>query len=152
MITIVSTILAPFLTMQIALAAEQDHRFARKFQFPAGREIAVVAEGEFEPRSIGSYSVRTYSGVNPKFPFDDFITGMIRPRNGAVENVRFHDFDGDGRAEIIVIIRSAGSGSYLSADAFAYADKSLKLLASVSDLPNDADPIPVLAEKVSKDS
>ena len=38
----------------IVFAAEADHRFVRLFKFPAALESAVVAEGDLEPRSIGS--------------------------------------------------------------------------------------------------
>jgi hypothetical protein len=38
--------------------AEPDLRFAKTFQIPGCAEMIVVAEGDFEPRSIGSYAVR----------------------------------------------------------------------------------------------
>ncbi len=132
------------LVTEVVFAAGEDHRFVMNLKFPAGQSVAVVGEGDFEPRSIGSYSVRIYSGSNPDFPFDKYVTGLIRPRDGFIEDVTFYDLDGDGMAEILVIIRSAGSGGYLSADAFRYASKSLTLLASVSGLPKDTDPISAL--------
>jgi Periplasmic lysozyme inhibitor of I-type lysozyme len=110
----------------------------------------VVAEGEFEPRSIGSYSLRVYSGVPAEFPTDRFLTGIIRPRNGMLESVKFADLDGDGHAEIIVAVRSVGSGGYLSADAFRFEGTSLQLLASVSGLDKHADPVDALRNKVER--
>ena len=77
----------------------------------------------------------------------DFIVGLIRPRNGTVEAVRFDDLDGDKTPEIVVIMRSVGSGGYVSADAFRYKSRSLQLIASVSDLDKGADPIKRLHEK-----
>jgi len=47
----------------------------------------VVAEGEGEPRSIGSYSIRLYGSANPDFPLDDFIAGVVVPRDGSVERL-----------------------------------------------------------------
>jgi hypothetical protein len=92
----------------------------------------VVAEGDFEPRSIGSYSVRLYSGENPQRPTDDFLAGVIHERDGSIEKVVLADVDGNGRDEIVVIVRNAGTGSYLSAHAFAIEKKRLVLRASVA--------------------
>jgi Periplasmic lysozyme inhibitor of I-type lysozyme len=119
-------------------------------KFPTTSEVVVVAEGDREPASVGSYSVRIYSGVNPAFPLDEYLAGVVRPRDGAIEQVKFQDVDGDGRTEIVVIMRSAGSGSYISADAFTYANKSITLLASVSGVAKNTDPLPVLTAVIKK--
>jgi hypothetical protein len=111
-------------------------------------ESVVVAEGDWEPRSIGSYSLRIYGGRSEKFPADDFITGTVRPRNGTIEAVRFADVDGDNRPDLIVVIRSAGSGGYLTAEAFRYHDRSLELIGSVAGLYKTTDVIQVLREKL----
>src|SRR5262245_4741611 len=47
-----------------ALGAEEGARLVKKAPFPGSPQIAVVAEGDFEPRSIGSYSLRIYAGVS----------------------------------------------------------------------------------------
>jgi len=104
---------------------------------------AVVAEGDFEPRSIGSYSIRIYE-ANLEYPTDYFLYGTIRPREGNIETVTIQDINGNGIEEIVVIIRSVGTGGYLSADAFQCQSKQLKLIASVSDLEKIADPIKAL--------
>lgn len=109
-------------------------RFVEKVSLDSGR-VAVVAEGEFEPRSIGSYSVRLYGPSGNGIPTDFFVAGMIRPRDGVVEKVVSRDIDEDGQNELIVICRCVGTGSFLSADAYSVRAKELKLLASVSDLP-----------------
>lgn len=108
----------------------------------------VVAEGDFEPRSIGSYALRVYGGASKKFPTDDFITGVIRPRNGTIEAVRFASVDGDDSPEIVVILRAAGSGGYLSAESFRYRDRSLEFIAAVENLDKTADPIRALHDKI----
>ncbi|HEY7165983.1 MAG TPA: PliI family lysozyme inhibitor of I-type lysozyme [Candidatus Binatia bacterium] len=123
-------------------------RFAQKFQIPGSAEVIVVAEGDLEPRSIGSYALAVYGGKSKKFPTDDFITGVIRPRNGRVEDVKFEDVDNDGKRDIIVIIRSAGSGGYISADAFHYEKRELELIGSVSDLDKNTDPVQGLRDKL----
>ncbi len=128
--------------------AQGNSRFAQKFQIPGSAEIIVVAEGDLEPRSIGSYALRVYGGKSKKFPTDDFITGVIRSRNGRVDDVKFEDVDDDGKRDIIVIIRSAGSGGYISADAFHYEKGELELIGSVSDLDKNTDPIQGLRGKL----
>ncbi len=141
-----------FLLAGLAYGAERDSRFAKKFHIPGSAEVVVISEGEFEPRSIGSYALRVYGGSSKKFPTDDFVVGLIRPRNGTVEAVRFEDIDNDGAPEIVVIIRSVGSGGYLSADAFRYRTGALELIASISNLEKTGDPVQALRAKFSPPS
>ncbi len=108
------------------------------------KALVVIAEGEQEPRSIGSYSVRLYSGENPDFPFDDFLDGLIEKREGSIEDVRLIDINGNHRPEVVVILRSTGSGGYLSAQAFLVQDKVLRLLATITNQPKETDPIKAL--------
>jgi hypothetical protein len=89
-----------------------------------------------------------YGGTSKKFPLDDFVAGVVWPRSGVVEAVRFDDIDDDDRPEIVLIIRSVGSGGYLSADAFRYRARSLEFAVSVSDLDKGADPIQALRDKL----
>jgi hypothetical protein len=145
------TIVANFCVVLLATLAfgwEPNLRFAKTFQIPGSPEVVVVAEGDFEPRSVGSYALRVYGGASKKSPTDDFVVGVIWPRNGTIEAVRFDSVDGDDRPEIVVITRSVGSGGYLSADAFRYRAGSLEWILSVSDLDKRADPIEALRNKV----
>lgn len=140
------------LCLGVALAAstalDADETTCRIRQASIASTIAVVAEGDFEPRSIGSYSLRIYAATDPRFPYDHFIAGVVRPRDGVVERVQFSDLDGDGSPEIVVIVRSVGSGGYLSADAFQLREKAPTLLATVAGLAPDDDPIRALAVKL----
>ena len=110
----------------------------------------VVAEGDFEPRSIGSFSVRAYradtAAVRQELDTDDFIGGLICERDGVVEAVTATDIDGDGRAEVVVKIRSAGSGGYLSAVALAVVGRAVEMRARVADLEATADVVKALRE------
>ena len=124
-----------------ALSADEGPRLVRAAAIPGVPQVVVVAEGELEPRGVGSYSLRVYAAASPRFPYDDFVAGTVRPRDGRVEDVRFSDLDRDGVPDIVVVIRSAGTGGYLSADAFRLRGTALTLLGSVSGLPSDADPI-----------
>ena len=135
------------LVAAFAYGAEPNLRFVKKFQFGGAPEVIVVAEGDFEPRGVGSYALRVYGGTSKKFPLDDFVAGVVWPRNGIVEAVRFADIDGDDRSEIVVITRAVGSGGYLSADAFRYRARSLEWVVSVAALDKAADPIRALRDK-----
>lgn len=111
-----------------------------------GLAVNVVAdEGEGEPRSTGSYALRLYKSGDPSFPFDAFVAGAVRPRDGTLEALKFADLDRDGKNEIIVVVRSVGTGSYLSADAFRLQKGALVLAASKAGLAAGADPVAELA-------
>jgi len=140
--------LGVLLVASIALGTDDSPRVIRKAAFPGAQKTVVVAEGDFEPRSVGSYSIRAYAGTDARFPYDDFIAGAVRPRDGTVEDVRFSDLDRDGLLDIVVVIRSAGSGGYLSADAFRLQGTTLTLLGSVSGLTRDADPVRALGAEL----
>ncbi len=131
----------------LAYGSERNLRFVKKFQIPDSAEVVVVAEGDFEPRSTGSYTLRVYGGSSGKFPTDDFLFGLVRPRHGIVETLRFSDIDGDEKPDIVVIIRTVGSGGYVSADAFRYRMGSLDVITSVSDLDRRADPVLALRDQ-----
>jgi len=151
LISMKRTMIASFgvvLLAALAHGAERDSRFAKRLRIPGLPGVVVVAEGDFEPRSVGSYALRLYGGSSKQSSTDDFVVGLIRPRNGTVEAVRFDDIDGDDRPEIVVIIRAAGSGGYVSADAFRYRKGSLDWVASVTALDKGADPIPALRGKL----
>jgi len=120
-------------------------RFVQKITLPA-ELTAVVAEGDFEARSIGSFTVRLYSTENAQ-PGDDttfFVDGIIRERDGSIEKVELADIDGDGEPELIVTVRNAGTGQYLSAHAVGFDKNRVWLQAAVADLAQDADPIAAL--------
>jgi hypothetical protein len=117
----------------------------QKLALPTG-QTAVVAEGDFEARSIGSYSVRIYS-IQSTQPDDDttfFSSGVIRPRDGTVEKAFLADLGNDGPSSLVVAIRSAGSGGYLSADAFTIGKNTVVLRTSVSGVAANADPVVAL--------
>jgi hypothetical protein len=110
--------------------------------------VAVAAEGDGEPRSIGSYALRVYAPANENGPRDRFVGGTLRSRDGTVEAIRFADLDRDGTPELVVVLRSAGSGGYLSADAYRLRGGAPRHAASVEGLPRDDDPIRALSAKL----
>lgn len=134
-----------------APAAAQDgaQRRVERIAMPDGAHL-VVAEGDLEPRSVGSYAVRLYAAGDPAFPTDRFVSGVVRARDGSVERVLLQDLDGDGRPELVVVVRGAGSGGYLSADAFGVTAKRLTWRAGVAGLSADADPVPALRAKLRR--
>jgi len=125
--------------------AEPVGRFVQKLALPSG-QTAVVAEGDFEARSIGSYSVRIYSKQNVQLNVDTtfFSSGVIRPRDGTVEKIFLADLGNGDQYSLVVTIRSVGSGGYLSADAFTIEMNAVVLRASVSGMPSNADPVVAL--------
>ena len=69
-----------------------------------------------------------------------------RPRDGMVEQVLLAPLAQDEIPSLIVVIRSAGNGGYLSADAFSVAESSIALRGSVSGLSAQDDPVLALKE------
>lgn len=129
-------------------AAAQD-RFVSKLTLPTGKTV-VVAEGDFEVRSIGSFSVRLYDAAAAPDQTTFFTSGLIRARDGVVEKVILADIDGDRRQEIVIIVRSVGTGNYLSAHALAVAKDKLIFRAAVEGLDAGADPVEALRRSRKK--
>jgi hypothetical protein len=89
-----------------------------------GSVKAVIAEGDQEPRSIGTYSVKVYNNLD----FGEMSDGLIRPRDGFVADSRAQDVNNDGKPEIVVTIETAGSGDYTQKEVFSFDGKKLKLM------------------------
>ena len=123
-----------------AESVESSARFVTQQKLPDGR-LVVVAEGDGEPRSVGSYSVRLYTNENPEFSLDNFVVGAVFIRDGSIERLAVEDVNGDGVKELVVVVRSAGSGGYLSASAFRIAAKTIEAVGNVEGMASDADPI-----------
>ena len=131
-----------------ASSAAAAGRFVTKLSLPSGQTV-VVSEGEFEARSIGSFSVRLYQAAAPENETTFFTSGLVSARDGVVEKVMLVDINGDQLAEVIVIVRSVGTGSYLSAHAFSVnLDQTIVLLSSIEGLQSTADPVAALRKTV----
>ena len=115
---------------------------------PGSDAVVTVAEGPREPRSIGSYALRLYLPYDPAWPYDAFAFGLVRTRDGVVEALLFSDLDGDDANKVIVVVRSVGSGGYLSADAFGLRGRRLDLVGNVDGLPSNADPVAALRQSM----
>lgn len=137
------------LLLAAPLSVLAQDRFTSKLTTPTGQTL-VVAEGDFEARSIGSFSVRLYEAAAAPDDTTFFVAGLIRARDGVVENAILADIDDDKQQEVIVIVRSVGTGSYQSAHAFAIAKETLVFLSAVEDLAPDADPVAALQKFTSK--
>ena len=145
------TLLLTTLVASCAAGTAETDRFVQNLTLPTGQMI-VVTEREFEPRSVGSYSVRLYSAANPRFPMDDFQAGLVQARDGYLDRTVLADIDGDQHKEVIVIARSAGTSGYLSAQAFSIGTSAIVLRSSVADLPANADPIAALGQALAADT
>lgn len=135
-------LLAAWLLLLPLPAAAQD-RFVAKLQLPTGQTV-VVAEGDDEARSIGSFSVRLYQATPAPDETTFFTTGLIHARDGTLEKVLLADVNGDRQPDIVVVARSAGTGGWLSAYAFSATDDRLALVATVHGLHAHADPLAAL--------
>lgn len=140
---------AAVLLLVAPVAAVAQDRFIEKLRLPAGQTL-VVAEGDFEARSIGSFSVRLYDAAAPSDETTFFRAGLIRARDGVVEKAVLADVDGDRKNEVVVVVRSVGTGSYQSAHAFRIAKDKLVFLAVAEGLAADADPVAVLRKSRKK--
>jgi hypothetical protein len=137
--------LAGTLLLAVASASAAQDRFIDKIALPTGQTL-VIAEGDFEARSVGSFSLRLYAAAPAADATTFFLTGMIQPRDGVVERVTLADIDGDAREDVVVIMRSVGTGNYLAAHAVAIADDRLIDLLSIDGLTAGADPVAALRE------
>ena len=131
----------------VMLCAAESHRFIKKIALPSG-QTAVIAEGDFEARSIGSFSIRLYDAAASADMTTFFSTGLIRSRDGTIEKIELADVDDNQGPEIIVIVRSTGTGGYLSAHAFAFDERNIVFRAVVEDLPPKSNPIVELRKKI----
>ena len=132
------------------LSAMASSRFVEKIKIPSGLMV-VVSEGEFEARSIGSFSIRLYQAASKGNETTFFTNGVIRNRDGFIEKVVLSDVNGDDQPEVIVIIRSVGTGNYLSAYAFTInKHQELVLISNVEGLQSKTDPIVVLKKSKLK--
>jgi hypothetical protein len=131
------------LLLAASVHASAQDRFVSKLTHPTGKTV-VVAEGDFEARSIGSFSVRLYEAAAAPDETTFFTSGLVRARDGVIEKVVLADVDGDQQQEIVVIARSVGTGNYLSAHAFAVAKDKLIFRAVVEGLAANADPVAAL--------
>ncbi len=123
--------------------SETGVRYVKRIALP-DNQTAIVAEGDFEARSIGSYTVRLYAAGAAQNETVLYESGLLLTRDGTIEDVRLADIDGDKRDEIIVIVRSAGTGGYLSAQALSFANGRIEARTKVENLAPDADPVAAL--------
>ncbi|WP_108652766.1 PliI family lysozyme inhibitor of I-type lysozyme [Dongshaea marina] len=135
------------LLSHIAGAVVLNDGFVQKLKSPDTEQILSIAEGEFEPRSGGSYSVRLYDGESSIAEPNQYISGLIQPRDGFIARAEFVDLNGDGHSELVVVIHSA-TGNHLSADAYSYDENSLKLLVSAGEMSSHTNPLQVLRSKL----
>ncbi len=127
----------------IPIHAETQDRFISKSTLPNGLTV-VVAEGDYEARSIGSFSVRLYEAAADPDETTFFISGLIRARDGVVERVISTDINGDEQQEVVVVVRSVGTGNYQSVYAFAIASDEVTFCTAVEGLAPDIDIVAAL--------
>lgn len=131
-----------------ANAADKD-RFVKAY-IVSTNQCVIVAEGDMEWRTAGSYSIRLHELIDDQEePAGEFYSGVVMERLGTVENVILKDLDGDGVKDVIVTVRCVGTGAYLSADAFSIHGRKLTLLASVQMLDPKVDCLKALQKQLN---
>jgi hypothetical protein len=132
-------ILIGLLFISTLQAAEE--RFIKKIRFSKDLTV-VVAAGDLEPLSFGSFTVRFYraddEAVSQNFDVDDFVAGIILERDGVIEKVEMLDLDGGSSKELIISVRCAGSGAYLSGFALTLRNETVQVLAQDPGMRKDA--------------
>ena len=121
----------------------------REIRLADGTTI-VASEGFVEPRSLGSVVIAAYGAADPEFRYDNFQSGIVWPRDGALLRVLAAEIDTRPGEEIVVITQSAGSGGYLSAVAFRWQHGVLAHVASIEGLPPTANMVETLIKAVQK--
>ncbi|MGH7575741.1 MAG: PliI family lysozyme inhibitor of I-type lysozyme [Longimicrobiales bacterium] len=113
--------------------------------------LVIVSDGPKEAASVGSYVVHVYGASNPQSPTDDYVAGIVMPRDGSLLRLEVADIGGGGSEELVVITETAGSGSYLWADAFRLSGDHIAHIASVHDVAPSTDLIAALRERAGID-
>jgi hypothetical protein len=125
-----------------------DARWVERVTLADGRAV-VVSEGDLEPRTEGSYTVSLYAHGGSE-PTGRFVAAITRPRDGRIERLLWHDFDRDGRAELVVVMRGEDAAAPVSADAYSFGRNRIARRAGVARLAPDADPVRALAPRVRR--
>lgn len=128
------------------VTAESIQRFIEKVKLPTG-QMVVVAEGDFEAQSVGSFSIRLYEAAANPDETTFFSSGLIHFRDGKIEKVTLADINKDLQPEILVISRSVGTGNYLSVYAFSYSNNELFFNKALEGLEPNADPVEALKKQ-----
>jgi hypothetical protein len=114
------------------------------------KRYVTATQGPGEAHSIGSYALRLYRNQVSGDPTQDFIAGIVRPRDGDLLRLDWQNVTPGNTGELVVVTQSVGSGGYLSADAFQLGNANIVLVASVSGLPPDTDLIGALKKAAGK--
>ena len=144
----------------VAAIGQQDKASAEENSMSTVKAIAetmpgtdwrvTVSEGPREPASIGSYALRLYVPFDPEWPFDNYVDGEVRVRDGSLTKLLFSDLNDDKTMDAIVVAQSAGSGGYLQVDGFLLNKEGITFAHSVDGLASDADPVASLKADMEK--
>lgn len=94
---------------------------ARHIEQKLGRYTVRYAEGPGENDSIGSYAIHVYGHGG-----ENWITGVVRPRNGGLGNLWLTRGQTQAELRIWVWLVSAGSGRYGKLDLLVFDGKAIQ--------------------------
>jgi hypothetical protein len=130
--------------------ASGDCKFLKKVGLPE-RQTAVIATGDLEACSLGSYTVRIYSSENVQ-PGDDttfYRFGLLHERDGTVEDAFLANLGPSAPASLIVKIRSVGSGGHVSARAYVVNKSGIHPVAAIRDQQPRTDVVAALKKELA---
>ena len=82
------------LVTSLTVLGADGNRFIKTFHYSTNLCL-VVSEGKTEWLGQGSYTIRLHELTdNKQLPAGEFYSGLVRPRDGTLENVFFIDVDG----------------------------------------------------------
>ncbi|MEZ2311821.1 PliI family lysozyme inhibitor of I-type lysozyme [Paraburkholderia sp. RCC_158] len=130
--------------------ASGDCQFLKKVTLPE-RQTAVIATGDLEACSLGSYSVRIYSSENVQLGDDTtfYRFGLLHERDGTVEDAFLANLGPSAPASLIVKIRSVGSGGHVSARAYVVNKNGIHAVAAIRDQRPQTDVVAALKKQLS---
>lgn len=96
-----------------------ENRFVNSLELEDDKMI-VVAEGDLESSSDGSYIVQLYTNKGV------WLDGSIQEREGNIVDTWIVDLNNDNQQELLVWLRSQGNGNYGSIDVFQVINDSDK--------------------------
>lgn len=146
---IINFLLFIFLSISISSNSFALDRYISKLKLPSGLTI-VVSEGELEAESTGSFSIRLYQSAKSEDETTFFMNGLVSPGDGFIEKVLLEDVTGNQNPEVIVVVRSVGTGNYISAHTYAILkNQKLEMFHTTEGLMASEDPVILISKHFS---
>ncbi|MDW5500489.1 PliI family lysozyme inhibitor of I-type lysozyme [Pseudomonas lundensis] len=114
-------------TIQCPKGATPNSDLKQRLVKVSDKQIVIISATPCEAASTGSYSVRLYNATSAEYLTDDFVDGLMVPRDGSIIST---ELSAD-RKQLKVVIENAGSGNNSTKDYFSFQGNKIKLIKSV---------------------